>query len=109
MSSLYDKGYKNLEEKEAVKPDSYTQTKKFHIDGKKLWLHLFTRDELEKEFAKHGFILDEFTSVFRGVMPRWNFWKRFSLLDRLQLALDRFKPVEFGAMYLMVFKNSNQR
>jgi ubiquinone/menaquinone biosynthesis C-methylase UbiE len=104
VSSLYDKGYKGLAEKRAVRPDRYTQTKKIHIEGKKLWLHLFTREELEGEFGKHGFVLEEFDSVFRGVMPRWGLWKRLSLGERLGLFLDRFRPGEFGCVYLMVFK-----
>jgi SAM-dependent methyltransferase len=108
VSSLYDKGYRSLKEKRAVSPGRYTQTKRFHIDGERLWLHLFTRDELESEFSGHGLVLEDIDSVFRGVMPRWNLWKRLSLWDRLGLFLDRFRPLEYGAMYLMVFKREEQ-
>lgn len=109
VSSLYDKGYRSLKEKKAVKPGRYTQTKRFHIKGKRLWLRLFTREELEDEFIRNGFSLEEFTSVFRGVRPAWNLWKRFSLSERISLFLDRFRPVQYGAMYLMVFKNKKQK
>jgi ubiquinone/menaquinone biosynthesis C-methylase UbiE len=104
VSSLYDKGYKNLKEKRLVRPDEYTQAKKIHIEGRKIWLHLFTREELEEEFGKHGFGLEEFDSVFRGVMPKWGLWKRFSLGERFGLLMDRFRPRDFGSVYLMVFK-----
>ena len=105
VSSLYDKGYNGIKEKKAVRPDRYSQIKKIHIKGEKLWLHLFTMDELEEEFKRNGFALEEFGSVFRGVIPMWNLWKRLPLRERIQLFLDRFRPVEYGAMYLMVFKN----
>ena len=104
VSSIYDKGYRSLEEKRAVRPDRYVQTKKIHIEGRKLWMHLFTREELEGEFKEHGFVLEEFDSVFRGIMPRWGLWKRLSLKERFGLFTDRFRPREFGCMYLMVFK-----
>jgi SAM-dependent methyltransferase len=104
VSSLYDKGYRSMAEKRVVRPDRYTQTKKIHIEGRKLWLRLFTRGELEEEFGKHGFVPEEFDSVFRGVLPRWGLWKRLSLKERLGLFLDRFRPPEFGCIYLMVFK-----
>lgn len=107
-SSLYDKGYRTLEKKKAVEPGRYTQAKKIHIEGKKVMLHLFTRKELDDEFRKHGFSLEEFDSLFRGVMPEWNLWKRLSFLERLELWRDRLRPVEYGAMYLMVFKDSGQ-
>jgi ubiquinone/menaquinone biosynthesis C-methylase UbiE len=103
VSSLYDKGYKNLKEKRLVRPDEYTQTKKIHIEGRKLWLHLFTREELEEEYEKHGLVLEEFDSVFRGVKPKWGLWKRFSLSERFGLLLDRFRPKKYGSVYLMVF------
>ncbi|MCK4715038.1 MAG: methyltransferase domain-containing protein, partial [Candidatus Aenigmarchaeota archaeon] len=100
VSSLYDKGYGNIGEKRSVRPDRYTQTKSIHISGHKIPFHLFTMDELESEFSSHNFSLMEFGSVFRGVQPHWGLWKRFSLAERLGLFLDRFRPVEYGAMYL---------
>jgi SAM-dependent methyltransferase len=103
VSSLYDKGY-SLGEKRAVKPDRYTQSKRIHIEGRKLRMHLFTREELEDEFRKNGFILEEFDSVFRGVLPRWGLWKGLPPGERLGLFMDRFRPREFGCIYLMVFK-----
>ncbi len=107
-SSLYDRGYGSVNEKMGVKPGRYTQTKKFHIKGKKLRMHLFTREELEGEFRKHGFVLEEFGSVFRGMVPHWGLWKRFSLRERLNLFVDRFRPGEYGCFYIMVFKKQGQ-
>ena len=108
VSSIYDKGYRGLQEKRAVKPDRYTQAKKIHIEGRKLRMHLFTREELEGEFRRRGFALEEFGSVFRGVLPRWGLWKRLSPGERLGLFMDRFRPVEYGCVYLMVFKREGQ-
>lgn len=105
VSSLYDKGYRSLEEKSAVRPGGHAQRKKIHIEGRKLGMHLFTREELEEEFGKHGLVLEGFDSVFRGVLPRWGLWKRPSLSERLSLFRDRFRPMEFGCVYLMVFKS----
>ncbi len=103
-SSLYDKGYRSLREKMGVKPGRYAQTKKFHIMGKKLWMHLFTREELTRAFESNGFSLIEFDSVFRGVRPEWGNWKRFSIWERFQLWLDWKRPPDYGAMYLLAFK-----
>ncbi|MCK4714170.1 MAG: hypothetical protein KAT35_01230, partial [Candidatus Aenigmarchaeota archaeon] len=108
VSSLYDKGYGNIGEKRSVRPDRYTQTKSLHISGHKIPFHLFTLEELEREFSSHGYSLMEFGSVFRGVQPHWGLWKRFSLAERIGLLLDRFRPVEYGAMYLLVFNNTKQ-
>ena len=109
VSSLYDKGYGSLAEKRAVRPGKHAQTKGLRISGHKIPFRLFTREELEREFSKHGFCLVEFGSVFRGVQPRWGMWKRLSLSERLGLFLDRFRPREYGAFYLMVFKSTKQR
>jgi SAM-dependent methyltransferase len=108
VSSLYDKGYRNLGEKRAARPEGHCQRKKIHIEGRKLVMHLFMREELEAEFGKHGLALEEFDSVFRGVLPRWGLWKRLSLGERLGLFMDRFRPREFGCVYLMVFKRAMQ-
>ena len=108
VSSLYDKGYGSVRERRMVKPDRYTQVKKFHIKGEKLRMHLFTREELVEEFCKHGFGLEEFDSVFRGVDPHWGLWKRLGPWERLQLFMDRFRPMEYGAFYVMAFKGQEQ-
>lgn len=104
VSSMYDKGYISLKEKRAVRPDSHSQVKRFHIEGRKLMMHLFTIKEIEREFRRHGFVLDELDSVFRGVVPMWGLWKRLSLRERVGLFMDRFMPVEYGCMYLMAFR-----
>ncbi len=104
VSSIYDKNYSGVGEKKKVRVDKYSQTKKIHIKGKKLSMHLFTKEELVKEFRKNGFALEEFDSAFRGVRPHWNLWKRLSLGERFGLFMDRFRPVEYGAFYFMVFK-----
>lgn len=106
VSSLYDKGYRGLREKRNVRPGGHSQSKKIHIEGRKLRMHLFTREELEGEFRKHGFALDEFGSVFRGMMPRWGLWKGLTPGERLGLLMDRFRPREFGCVYLMAFKRA---
>lgn len=106
VGSLYDKGYGSVSERKGVKPDRYTQVKKFHIEGKRLRMRLFTKEELVKEFRKHGFVLEEMDSVFRGVVPHWGLWKRIGLMERLKTWMDRFRPVEYGAFYIMVFKGA---
>jgi ubiquinone/menaquinone biosynthesis C-methylase UbiE len=108
VSSIYDKGYKSLAEKRAVKPGKYEQTKKLHVEGRKLVMHLFTSEELVKEFGKNGLVLEEMGSVFRGVRPYWGLWKRLSLGERLGLFLDRFRPVGFGCMYLIAFRKAKE-
>jgi ubiquinone/menaquinone biosynthesis C-methylase UbiE len=108
VSSIYDKNYSGVEAKKNIRIDKYTQTKKIHIKGKKLSMHLFTREELIKEFRKNGFALEEFDSAFRGVRPHWNLWKRLSLGERFGLFMDKFRPVEYGAFYFMVFKKGRQ-
>jgi ubiquinone/menaquinone biosynthesis C-methylase UbiE len=108
ISSIYDKGYKGIEEKKSVRPDRYTQTKKMHIEGKKLWLHLFTKSELVKEFSKHRFEMVNFDSIFRGVVPHWGLWKKMSVWERFGFFLDRLRPREYGSFYFMVFKRINQ-
>ena len=107
VASVYDKGY-TLSEKKGLRPDRYSKVKKMHVSKNKMVLRLFTKDEIVKEFSRNGFVLVEFDSVFRGVIPHWGLWKKLSLGERFSLFMERFKPVEYGCMYGMVFKRKEQ-
>jgi len=102
VSSVYDKGY-TLKEKEELFLDKYAQIKKVHVHRVKMWMHLFTEEELVKEFEKNGFILSVFDSLYRGASPKWGNLQGFSFRDRLEMLLDRFRNKKWGCLYIMAF------
>ncbi len=102
VSSVYDKGY-SLKEKKSLRVDKYAQVKKVHVHGVKMRMHLFTREELTTEFQKNGFGLVGFDSLYRAANPKWGNFQGFSLRDRAQMFLDRFRDRKWGCLYLMAF------
>jgi ubiquinone/menaquinone biosynthesis C-methylase UbiE len=102
VSSVYDKGYM-LEEKKSLHIDEYAQVKKVHVQGMKMAMHLFTREELVEEFEKNGFRLVGFDSLYRGANPKWGNFQGFSPKERAQMWLDRFRDRKWGCLYVMAF------
>jgi ubiquinone/menaquinone biosynthesis C-methylase UbiE len=103
VSSVYDKGY-TLGEKRKLHIDEYAQVKKVHVHGVRMRMHLFTEKELVDGFGKNGFRLVGFDSLYRGANPKWGNFQGFSLRDRMQMWLDRFRDRKWGCLYLMAFR-----
>ena len=103
VSSVYDKGY-TLEEKKSLNMDRYVQTKSVHVHGMKMTMHLFTKEEITREFEKNGFDLIAFDSLYRGATPKWGNFQGFSMKDRWEMFLDRFRDKRMGCLYIMAFQ-----
>ncbi len=78
--------------------------KNFRLEGKRVKMQLFKKDELVKSFTKYGFSLIEFDSVFRIQKPRWGNFQKFSMIGKIKLGIERIFPKEKGRIYLMVFE-----
>jgi hypothetical protein len=72
-------------------------------------LHLFRKEELVKEFGKNGFSLVGFDSLYKGANPKWGNFQGFSLKDRCQMWLDRFRDRDLGCLYVMAFQRKQER
>lgn len=107
VSSVYDKGY-SLEEKRNLHADKYAQVKKVHVHGVRMRMHLFTKEELTREFARNGFGLIDFDSLYRGANPKWGNFQGFSLRDRWEMWLDRFRDRKWGCLYVMAFSRTGR-
>ncbi len=107
VSSVYDKGY-TLEEKKSLYLDKYAHVKKVHVHGVRMRMHLFTKEELTREFQKNGFGLVGFDSLYRGANPKWGNFQGFTLKDRAQMFLDRFRDREWGCLYVMAFRREGK-
>lgn len=103
VSSVYDKGY-TLREKRSLHIDRYAQVKKVHINGIKMWMHLFTKEELTGEFERNGFVLSGFDSLYRGANPKWGNFRGFTMKQRVEMWMDRFREKSLGCLYVMAFK-----
>lgn len=77
----------------------------FRISRHKVELQeLFTKQSLIDVFGSNGMELAHFDSVFRSGRPRWGDYNRVPVRERINLWMDRFRPVEKGVVYLAAFR-----
>ena len=82
------------------------KVKKFRIEGKPVNMRLFEKEEVVDAFEKQGFKLVNFDSVFRIQKPRWGNFKKYSLLEKLKLIVERIFPKSWGKIYFFVFEKT---
>ncbi len=83
-----------------------TRTKKFRLEGKRIQINLFEKNEIIHAFRKNGFRLVFFDSIFRLQKPRWGNFRKFSATEKLKMKIDRIFPKEWGNFYLFVFEKT---
>ena len=102
VASVWDRGH-GLRKRFSIK--HHARDKMLTIDGNRMRIILFDRNELVSLFGKNGMRLTKFIPLFKYQNPRWGNWDPLPFFDRMRLWLDAL-PVfgDYGAMYIMVFK-----
>ena len=104
VASVWDRGYGMLKRFRIKHP---AMDKSLTIDGNRMNIVLFGKDELVSLFAKNGMEIVKFRSLFKFKNPLWGNWNPLSLWSSLKLHLDLLPVLgSYGAMYVMVFKKT---
>ncbi len=102
-ASVWDKEYPPFRKKIFAK--KCAGTKSLRLEGRKLSVHLFSKDELKEMFEKNGFAPVCFRGLFINQRPYWGRFEDFSRRQKLKLWLDKLRLFNsYGCVYLAAFR-----
>lgn len=85
-------------------PSKESKIKKFRLEGKQVNMRLLEKSEIVEVFENCGFMLKEFSSIFRIQKPRWGNFQKFSFQEKLKLKTEKIFPKAWGRIYFLIFQ-----